>query len=492
MGLFHSYDIRGIYGTELTEDFVFKLGKSILKYTNAKKIVIGYDSRSSNLKLFSAISKAILEQGVDITHIGIVTRPMLNWIAKKHGYDLGIIITASHNPKEYNGFKFLWNGKPLYYDNGLNDVEKLISESNDVISKVLKEKKSKKYGKIISIDYIDEYVKFLSSHLSGEFRHYIKNHTMRIIADGSNGAAGEIIKRFLLNNDITYELLFTHPDGTFYGHDPNPLNPGATIVLSRKVPEFKANFGFIVDPDADRIRFVDDKGHVVDNNYVDCMIVEYLLNDANNSKNNNKTYRNNNTKGNKNNNKVAIVNDLISRKILSETITKNGGLSIVSKVGTSNIIQNMSHEKALFGCEVSGHRYFKIMNNQDSGLMTLVFLLNTICSKSYANKKLSSLWKKYDKYFDLGELNYTLRDDNKKEKIINDITQYYSNKKNKKKLGVKHIYSIDGVSVVTKNYWFNVRSSNTEPLLRLRIEGKNSNILLNVKRELEKFILINK
>ncbi len=463
MTLFHQYDIRGIYGQELTEDFAYKLGKIILKYTRAKKIIIGYDSRLSNLKLFSSISKALIEQGVNVVHAGIVTRPMLNWIAKKHNYDLGIIITASHNPKEYNGFKFLWKGKALYYDNGLNDVEALMK---DVLSKkLLLEKKIKKQGKIISIDYIDEYVKFLSSNLSREFKQHIKNHTIRIIADGSNGAAGEIIKRFLLVNDITYELLFTHPDGTFYGHNPNPLDPSAPIVISKKIPLFKADFGFIVDPDADRIRFIDDKGNVVDNNYVDCLIVEYLL---------------------KTNKKSAIVHDLISRKILSETVVKNGGISVVSKVGTSNIIQTMSKNKAIFGSEMSGHRYFKIMHNQDSGLMTLVFLLNTLYSKSYANKKLSTLWKKYDKYVDLGELNYSLKDDSKKDSVITAINNYYST--NKKKLNVVSVNTLDGINVITKNYWFTIRASNTEALLRLRIEGKNKIVLLKVKKDLEVFI----
>ncbi|MGV8171493.1 MAG: phosphomannomutase/phosphoglucomutase, partial [Candidatus Woesearchaeota archaeon] len=115
MSVFHQYDIRGIYGSEINEDFAYNLGKVILKYTKAKRIIIGYDSRIGNLKLFSAISKAIIEHGVNVVHAGIVSRPMLNWISWKHKYDLGIMITASHNPKEYNGFKFIWNAKPLNY-----------------------------------------------------------------------------------------------------------------------------------------------------------------------------------------------------------------------------------------------------------------------------------------------------------------------------------------------------------------------------------------
>jgi phosphomannomutase len=459
MGVFHQYDIRGIFGKELTEKFAYDLGKIILKYTGAKKIVIGYDSRIGNLKLFSALAKSITEQGLDVTHIGLVTRPMLNWIAWKKKFDLGIIITASHNPKEYNGFKFLWKGKPLYYDNGLNDVEELMQ-------KELKFKKSPRTGKIISIDYIDEYVKFLSHHLSGEYRRYIKDHTLKIVADGSNGASGEIIKRFLLLNDITYELLFTHPDGTFYGHNPNPLDPGATIVLSKKVFEFKADFGFILDPDGDRIRFVDDKGTVIDNNYVDCLVIEDVL---------------------KKNKRATIVHDIVSRKVLSETITKNAGRNIVSKVGTSNILQNMTGEKAVFGCEVSGHRYFKAMHNQDSGMMMLVQLLNTLCNPKNSSKNFSSLWKKYDKYVDLGELNYNIPEDKGKQKTLDAIAKYYYD--NKKKLHIKHIYTIDGISVVTSTYWFNVRLSNTEPMIRFRIEGKEAGVLLKVKKQIEKLIV---
>ncbi len=457
MGLFHQYDIRGIYGQELTESFAYNLGKIILKYTKAKKIVVGYDSRIGNLKLFSAFAKALTEQGINVVHAGIITRPMLNWVSWKHGYDLGVIITASHNPKEYNGFKFIWKNKPLYYDNGLNEIETLMHEK-------IVFKKSKKLGKIISIDYIDEYVKFLSSHLSPDFKKYVKNHTIKIIADGSNGASGEIIKRFLLVNDITYELLFTHPDGTFYGHNPNPLDPSTSIVISRKMLEFKCDFGFILDPDGDRIRFVDDKRQVLENNYVDCLVIEQLL---------------------KKNKRVAIVHDVISRKVLSEVVVKNRGKSIVSKVGTSNIIQNMIREKAIFGCEMSGHRYFKVMNNQDSGLMMLVYLLNTLYSKEYAGKKLSSLWKKYDKYYDLGELNYKLNDEKRKTEIMNKILKYYSD--NKKKLNVTYIGNIDGVSIITKTYWFNVRPSNTEPLLRLRIESKDKKALIVAKTLLEKF-----
>jgi len=459
MGMFKSYDIRGIYGSELTEDFAYKLGKAISQYTKAKKIVIGYDSRVSNLKLFSAMVQGVIEMGVDVMHIGLISKPMLNWVAINYKYDLGILISASHNPKEYNGFKFIWKGKPLYYEDGLNDVEQLMNKG-------IKYRKAKKHGKIISKDYIDEYVKFLSSHLSKDFRKYYKKFVVRIVADASNGAAGEIIRRLLKSSGIEYRLLFADPDGTFPCHNPNPLDDNALVVLSKNVREFKADFGFIVDPDADRIRFVDEKGQIVDNNYVDCLVVKYLL---------------------KKHPHAFIVHDITARKILSETIIKNGGRNIASKVGTSNIIQNMAENNAIFGCEMSGHRYFRSMHNLDSGLMMLIYFINTFyCHPDHAEHDFSRLWKKLDKYIDLEELNYKFNDDNKKHEVLARVLEYY--KKNRKKLKIKHLYNIDGVSVITSHHWFNIRPSNTEPLLRLRIEGKNEKDLLKVKRQIEKLL----
>ena len=467
MGLFKEYDIRGIYGSELNEDFAYNLGKTIISYTKAKSVVIGYDPRNGNLKLFSAIAKAITESGINVTHAGLITRPMLNWIAWKHKFDLGIIITASHNPREYNGFKFVWHASPLNYTNGLNDVESLMEKNAEYkkSTKLVKNSKERN-GKIVSHDYVDDYVDFLSLHLSKDFNKYAKKFNVKIVGDASNGAAGEIIKRFFKKNNIDSELLFSDPDGRFPCHNPNPLDNSSMIVLSQEIIKRSFDFGFIVDPDGDRIRFADDKGTIVENNYVDCLIIKYLL---------------------KQHKKASIVHDLISRKILSETITKNGGRSISSKVGTSNIIQNMISNHAIFGCEMSGHRYYGVMNNFDSGMMTLVQFINTLyCHSDHAEHDFSRLWKKFDKYIDLGELNYKFDNDSKKKMVLDNILKHC--KRNKKKLKIKRINTIDGITAQATNYWFNIRPSNTEPLLRLRIEGRKEKILLKIKKDLEKQI----
>ncbi|HEY9704961.1 MAG TPA: hypothetical protein V6C58_21155, partial [Allocoleopsis sp.] len=176
MNIFHEYDIRGVYARELNDDFAYILGRAIVRYCTPKKIIIGYDSRNSSKNLFKQISKSITEEGIDIVDAGLISRPMLNFISWKEKYDLGIMITASHNPKEYNGFKFILNSKPLYYSNGLNDVEILIE-------KLSKEKfsKAKKLGKIIPIDYIDKYVNFMSKNLSSKFKKFNSKKPLRIV-----------------------------------------------------------------------------------------------------------------------------------------------------------------------------------------------------------------------------------------------------------------------------------------------------------------------
>lgn len=448
MSIFKAYDIRGIYGTELTDEIAEKIGSAVVRFTKAKNIVVGYDSRMSNLKVFSAFAKGAMEAGANITHIGIVTKPLLNWVSIKHKFDLGVIITASHNPKEYNGFNFMWGKHTLHYENGLNKVEMMLGDAF---------KPAKKKGKIVSNDYINEYVVFLSSKL---VKKNLKK--VRIVGDASNGSAGEILKRFMEKNNIDCELIFTEPDGNFPCHDPNPLNDGAMSILRRKVVENKADFGFIVDPDADRCRFVDEKGNIIDNSYMHALVITHLL---------------------KRHNRGYIVRELTARKIVPDTITKHGGKDVMSRVGHPYIIDLMTKHKAIYGCEMSGHNFFKEMYNLDSGEMMMIQTLNMYLS---SGKKMSKLWKPLDKYIYLGELTYKLRYDTDKVILIDKVKKHFESKK--KKYSIKEIMDIDGISIIAKDFWFNVRPSNTESVLRFRLEGKEKKKVDNIRKEVEKMI----
>jgi phosphomannomutase len=449
MSIFKAYDIRGIYGTELTEEIAEKIGHALIKFTKAKNIVVGYDSRTSNLKVFSAFARGVTNSGANITHIGIVTKPLLNWVSIKHKFDLGVIITASHNPKEYNGFNFMWGRRTLHYSNGLNKVEEMMND---------KFKPSRKKGKITSKDYIDEYVKFLSSKLNKK-----KLHELKIVGDASNGSAGEILQRFLAKNNIDGEIIFADPDGNFPCHNPNPLDDNALIVLGRKVVDNKADFGFIVDPDSDRCRFVDEKGKIIDNSYIQSLIIKYLLNKHK---------------------KAAIVTELTARKILPDTIKRNHGRYIMSRIGHPYIIDIMTKNKAIYGCETSGHNFFSEMYNLDSGEMMMINVINMYLS---SGKRISTLVKPLDKYFYTGELTYKIKYDTDKIILIDKVKEYFIRKK--KIYSIKKFLEIDGVSVIAGNFWLNLRPSNTEPVIKLKIEGKEKKKVEKIRKEVEKILI---
>jgi phosphomannomutase len=460
MSLFKAYDIRGIYGSDLNDEFAYEFAKAVAHFSKPKNIVIGYDSRNSSMKLFLSITKAIIESGCDIIHVGLVSRPMFNWVVTNYGYDIGILITASHNPKEYNGFKLIGKrGKPLYYDNYLIHIEELMKNH-------LKYKKKKK-GDIISKDYIDEYVKFLSSHLSKDLKKHMQKKTVRLVGDCSNGSSGEIVKRFLEINGFDYELLFSEPDGNFPCHNPNPLDNSASIVLCNTVLKNKADLGFILDPDADRIRFVDEKGQLLDNNFSACVVAKNLL---------------------LHDKKKIIVHDLVSRIVLGETIRRNKGKEVISRVGFAFMNENMRKHDAIFGAEVSGHYSFRALYYLDGGLMMLVQMLNALYAKNNRGKRLSTLVKPLNKYFSCGEINYPLKDHVEKERVLKMVLDYF--KSNRKKFFVKKISVLDGISVIMKDSWLNLRASNTEPLLRLRAESKNRNALEKIRKQVEKLIKI--
>ncbi|GIU69643.1 MAG: phosphomannomutase [Candidatus Woesearchaeota archaeon] len=411
MSIFRAYDIRGIYGKELTDDIAEKIGYAIIHFTRAKNVVVGYDSRLSSINIFSAFSRGVINSGANIINIGLVTKPMLNWVSIKEGYDLGVMITASHNPKEYNGFNFMRGRNTLHYLNGLNDVEKLMNK---------KFTETKNKGKIINMDYTDEYVDFLSSKITAKNLSKIK-----VIGDASNGTAGQILKKLFKKNKIKGEILFSEPDGRFPNHDTNTMVDSAFSHLIKKVVSEKADFGFMVDPDSDRARFVDEKGNIIDNSYIQSLIIKYLINKEKSKEINDKK-KYNIRKGKK----IYIVRELTSRRIVSETIIENGGVDIISKIGHPYIIDMMNKYDAIYGCESSGHNFFNDIYNLDSGEMMFIKVLNMY---SDSDKKLSEMILPLEKYVSLGEIVYSVKNYKKTtidySKIIEKIEKYFSERK---------------------------------------------------------------
>ena len=426
MGIFKAYDIRGVYGKELDEQLAYKIGQAAVKLFNSD-ILVGYDIRLSSPSLVEAMEKGITDSGFNVIDIGLCSTPMFYFAVAFYRQKGGIMVTASHNPKEYNGFKFCReNAFPVSYEGGINEIERLVNEGNF--------KLSDEKGQISKKEISDDYKKHVTS-FSGKIGKF------KVVVDAGNGMGGLIAPNILKSLGLNIVGLYTELDGTFPNHEANPLKEETTKELQELVIKEKADLGIAFDGDADRVGFIDENGKRVGLDIVTALLGENFL-----------------TKK-----KQKVLYDLRSSNIVKEHIESLGGIAVVSRVGHSYIKKIMREQDIVFGGELSGHYYFKNNYFADSGLIAAVVLISLMSKK---NKKLSELVAPLNKYFHSGEINSTVKDVDKKLKEI------------EKEYGDGKILHIDGLSIYYPDWWFNIRPSNTEPLLRLNLEA-------NVKEKME-------
>lgn len=433
--IFRAYDIRGIYPSELNEEVAYKIGQVFVSYTKAKRVVVGRDIRLSSLSLFETLVKGITNQGANVYNLGEAPTECLYFSVGHYGYEGGIMITASHNPKEYNGFKLIKKGVEII--RGIEIAQRI---------KKLERPKPQKKGKIKNLDIWSDYLNHLFS-----FVNVNQIKPFKVVIDAGNGMAGKVIP--LLKPKLAIEIMPLNfdLDGNFPAHSPNPLAEGATEQISQAIKKEKANFGFIFDGDADRIFLLDEMGNFVKGDITLLLLVKYFL---------------------KKNPGVAIAYNLICSKAVPEFIRKWGGKPIRTAVGFVNVREGMRQENGIMGGEVSGHYCFKDNYYSDSAFIAFLILLQVI---SESGKKVSEMIKELSLYFK-GEFNFEVE---KKEAILNKIKKIYSKGKQN---------YLDGVSVEYDDWWFNLRSSQTEPVLRLTIEAKSKKLLEEKKKELTKLI----
>ena len=438
MSIFKAYDIRGIYGTELTEEVFYKIARAYARFLgNPSKIVVARDCRKSSNSLFEAFSKGLNDLGVDVIDIGLASTPMSYFANGTLKPDGSVMITASHNTKEWNGCKLCRAGAvPISGATGIKEIERMVMENDLGEDAAVK-------GKIISVDVSKEY----AAHVRTFER---MKKPVHIACDFANGMG--IAESAAFNESkLTYDGLFENYDGDFPNHDANPLH----VETLKDIQELiKANpgkyaFGAAFDGDADRVGFVDEKGNVIPMDFTTALIAQNMLEE---------------------NPGAACFYDLRSTKMCEETILASGGRPMMSRVGHSFIKAQMRENDAVFAGELSGHYYFKANFTAESSSMA-VFALANIVSKS--DKPLSELIAPLCKYVQSGEINSKVAD---ASAVLEKIKSLYPD-----------YFELDGVSVdlwEKEGWWFNVRMSNTEPLVRLNLEAKSQEEMENHRDEM--------
>ena len=421
-GIFKAYDIRGIYPEQLNEATAEKIGRAIVEFLKAKKVVIGRDMRPHSKPLFEALVKGIIGQGADVIDLGLCSTPMCYHANGTLKADASVMITASHNPAEWNGFKICReNAIPLSGKTGIGDIEALVQKNEW--------SKAAKTGTVSAFNIAAEYTKFLRSHAR-------MDRKLKVVVDYANAMGSYEIGGI----EDLFEIipLYKELDGTFPNHEANPLKQNTLDAIRAKVKETGADFGAAFDGDADRCGFIDDKGEIIQMDLFTALIAQDILSEK------------------KEGEKTPILYDLRSSRAVRECIEENGGKPIMSRVGHAFIKAQMRETGAVFAGELSGHYYFKENFTAESQGLAMIKLANLICAKK---RPVSELVAPLRKYFSSGEINSKVAD---VPAVLDRIRKKYAD---------GNMFELDGISSEYSDWWFNVRASNTEPLLRLIVEA---------------------
>ncbi|WJY14590.1 phosphomannomutase CpsG [Pectobacteriaceae bacterium CE90] len=442
---FKAYDIRGELGQELNEDIAYRIGRAYGEFLKSKTVVVGGDVRLSSESLKLALAEGLMDAGTDVLDIGLSGTEEIYFATFHLSVDGGIEVTASHNPMNYNGMKLVReNSKPISGDTGLRDIQRLAEENSFSKSSV-----RGSYKKIsILNDYIDHLMRYI------DLKNFIR--PLKLLVNSGNGAAGHVIdeieNRFKKAN-IPVEFIKIHhqPDGNFPNGIPNPLLIECREDTAKAVRTHQADIGISFDGDFDRCFFFDENSNFIEGYYIVGLLADAFL---------------------QKNPKAKIIHDPRLTWNTIDIVNNANGEPIQSKTGHAFIKERMRVEDAIYGGEMSAHHYFRDFSYCDSGMIPWLLVTELLCVK---NKKLSELVAKRMALFPCsGEINY--RVENSSEILFRIENEYLS--------GAKNIDRIDGVSIEYDDFRFNVRISNTEPLLRLNVETKNDIALL--KTEVDK------
>ena len=429
--VFKAYDVRGLHPQELDEEGAYAIGRAYVEQFEPKRIAVGRDMRISSPSMAAATIEGAADAGADVLDLGLVGTEMVYYAVGELGLDGGICVTASHNPKEYTGMKIVRRGAlPVGGESGLFDV---------------RDRALKPFGPPVergAVQAQDVWPGFVDKVLS--FIDVDTLKPLRVVIDAANGMAGAMLPPVLEQLPIDAVRCYFDPDGTFPNHEPNPLLPENREFIVAKTREEGADLGVAYDGDADRCFFVDDTGEFVPGDFVTALLAELILEKSPGQK---------------------VLYDVRASRAVPETIERAGGVALINRVGHAYIKHRMREEDAVFAGEVSAHYYFRDFSQADTGVVPFLLMLELISKRG---RKLSELLEPYrSRYFITGEINTPVADVPSK---LAELEERYAARGGR-------ITHLDGVSVDFDDWHFNVRPSNTEPLLRLNLEALSAPLM---------------
>ena len=433
MGAFHAYDIRGIYNVDFDKNTAYKVGYFIPKLLKTDKVLVGRDCRVSSDEIHEYLLKGITDAGADVYDIGLSTTPMVYFGTANYGFKASVQITASHNPKEYNGMKVSCeNALPVGYDTGLGQIEAWI---NDGKATPVAEKRGQVFQKDIREDYLAFLKKYMGD-LSG----------LKLAFDLSNGMSSLFAKQIF--GDAP-EYIFDTMDGTFPNHEPNPLVHKNVVALEELVKKTGADAGVIYDGDADRVMFVDEKGNFVSPDLMIAVLGHYFIGERGE--------------------KGYVIQDIRSSKAVGEYLEPMGAKMYTWKVGRANAARRLREIDGIWGGELAGHYYFKDFFYSDSGLLASILILRVLANLKKEGISFRQIIGKIARYQNSGEINFKLTD---KQGAMDAVKAHFEEQEKP-----TAFMDFDGYRVEFPDWWFNIRPSNTEPYLRFICEATTKELL---------------
>ena len=441
--VFKAYDVRGLYPSQLDEDGAYRIGRAYVEHFEPKAIAIGRDMRLASPAMSRAAVDGCADGGADVVDLGLVGTEMLYHAVAELSLDGGICVTASHNPREYTGMKIVRRGAlPVGGDSGLAEIRALAEAGCGEV-----EQRGDVHPEDVWDGFVNKVVSFIDPAEIGP---------LRVVVDAANGMAGVMLPPVLERlPQLDVVRSYFEPDGSFPNHEPNPLLPENRAFIVAKVREEQADVGVAYDGDADRCFFVDDTGEFVPGDFVTALLAAAMLETSPGEK---------------------VIYDVRASRAVPETIERAGGVPLVNRVGHAFIKQRMRKEDALFAGEVSAHYYFRDFSQADTGVVPFLLMLQLLSRRA---QKFSEILAPYrERFFLTGEINTPVADVPLK---LQELKEHYS-------AAGGRISHLDGISIDFEDWHFNVRPSNTEPLLRLNLEALSEDLMLEKRDEVLELI----